>query len=102
MFRCSLVTSHVLCPAGKKSPVYGKWKELYFILQCKDRKLLFYEQESVNCSFMWGLVRVSQLHGEGVQLVQLSPMEWLYLCVVLLKGAGTPEVMTPPLTPTLN
>jgi len=34
-------------PSGKKSPVYGKWKDLYFVLQCKERKLLFYEQESV-------------------------------------------------------
>ena len=35
---------------GKKSPVYGKGKQFYFVLQWKDRKLLYYEHESVSRS----------------------------------------------------
>lgn len=33
---------------GKKCPVYGKWKEFYFVLQFKDKKLLYFEHQSVS------------------------------------------------------
>lgn len=32
---------------GKKSPVYGKWKEFYFVAKFKEQKLLYYDHESV-------------------------------------------------------
>lgn len=50
LFTTYLYTHTLAHAAGKKSPVYGKWKEFYFVVQCKDRKLLFYEQESVSPS----------------------------------------------------
>lgn len=36
----------LLMKKGKKCPVYGKWKEFHFVVQCKEKKLLYYEQGS--------------------------------------------------------
>ena len=40
----------VLHDTGKKSPVYGKWKEFYFVIKYGEQKLLYYEREDVSSS----------------------------------------------------
>lgn len=44
---------HIIIPIGKKSPVYGKWKEFYFHLKYKDQKLLYYDSEKVHLYIMF-------------------------------------------------
>ena len=44
---CACVCVCVLY-AGKKSPVYGKWKEFYFVINYGEQKLLYYERENVS------------------------------------------------------
>lgn len=39
---------NTLVHIGKKSPVYGKWKEFYFVIKYGEQKLLFYERETVS------------------------------------------------------
>ena len=36
------------CCAGKKCPVYGKWRDLYVVLKYHEQKLLFHESETVS------------------------------------------------------
>ena len=49
---------------GKKSPVYGRWKDFYFHLKYKDQKLLYYDNESVRdlavslCHITYPLCRI--------------------------------------------
>ncbi|CAI8020154.1 Ras GTPase-activating protein 1, partial [Geodia barretti] len=38
-------TGLLLLRKGKKSPVYGKWKEFYFVIKYGEQKLLYYERE---------------------------------------------------------
>ena len=40
--------SDYYCSTGKKSPVYGKWKEFYFIIKYGEEKMLYYEREDVS------------------------------------------------------
>ena len=44
---------------GKKSPVYGKWKEFYFVIKYGEQQLLYYERESVS---HFSDVHVQQVH----------------------------------------
>ena len=43
---CCVVVHMVLL--GKKSPVYGKWKEFYFVIKYGDQQLLYFERENVS------------------------------------------------------
>ena len=46
LFVCSEAQCGLL--AGKKSPVYGKWKEFYFVVKYGEQKLLYYDHENVS------------------------------------------------------
>ena len=37
---------------GKKSPVYGKWKEFYIVIKYGEQKLLYHEREDVSFPLM--------------------------------------------------
>jgi len=39
-------TGRLLLRKGKKSPVYGKWKEFYFVAKFREQKLLYYDHEN--------------------------------------------------------
>ena len=41
-------TCNDILVTGKKSPVYGKWKEFYFVIKYGEQKLLYYEREDVS------------------------------------------------------
>ena len=34
--------------SGKKSPVYGKWREFYFVIKYREQKLLYYDHQKVH------------------------------------------------------
>ena len=46
------VCSCLYCQSGKKSPVYGKWKEFYFVIKYGDQQLLYFERENVSLNYV--------------------------------------------------
>ena len=47
-----IVCSCLYCQSGKKSPVYGKWKEFYFVIKYGDQQLLYFERENVSLNYV--------------------------------------------------
>jgi Ras GTPase-activating protein 1 len=86
----------LLLRKGKKSPVYGKWKEFYFVIKYGEQQLLYYERESSHKAK--GLLDLKQcqafavdptLYGRNdcllVMLKYLNELSFYYL------AAGTQE-----------